>query len=57
MSDDYLWDKSGTPDPDVRHLEEVLGTGHVVPAVNQFELHPFLYPREVIALCDRATVR
>ncbi len=25
MSDDYLWDKSGPPDPDVRHLEEVLG--------------------------------
>jgi FecR protein len=25
MSDDYLWDKSGKPDPDVEHLENVLG--------------------------------
>ncbi len=25
MSDDYLWDKRGVPDPEVRRLEEVLG--------------------------------
>lgn len=34
-----------------RHVEEVLRTGAVVPAVNQFELHPFLYPKETITLC------
>jgi hypothetical protein len=26
MNDDYLWDKSGEPDPQVQQLEEILGT-------------------------------
>lgn len=26
MNDDYLWDKSGEPDPQTQHLEEILGT-------------------------------
>lgn len=26
MKDDYLWDKSGEPDPDIQELEEILGT-------------------------------
>lgn len=26
MSDDYLWDKTGEPDPEVQQLEEILGT-------------------------------
>src|SRR5256885_830929 len=26
MNDDYLWDKSGEPDPEVQQLEEILGT-------------------------------
>ena len=26
MSDDYLWDKSGQPDPEIQQLEEILGT-------------------------------
>ena len=26
MSDDYLWDKSGQPDPEIQKLEEILGT-------------------------------
>ena len=25
MKDDYLWDRSGQPDPDVQQLEEILG--------------------------------
>src|SRR3984885_3197704 len=24
MSDDYLWNRSGTPDPDIKQLEELL---------------------------------
>jgi hypothetical protein len=29
MSDDYLWDRSGAPDPEIEHLEGLLGTlGH-----------------------------
>ena len=26
MNDDYLWDKSGQPDPEIQELEEILGT-------------------------------
>ena len=26
MKDDYLWDKSGQPDPQIQQLEEILGT-------------------------------
>jgi len=36
MSDDYLWDRSGTPDPDVERLEQMLGhlrTTVPVPAI------------------------
>ena len=25
MSDDYLWNRSGVPDPDTKQLEELLG--------------------------------
>jgi diketogulonate reductase-like aldo/keto reductase len=33
------------------HLEELLGSAKVLPAVNQVELHPFLAQRELRALC------
>lgn len=26
MNDDYLWDKTGPPDPEIQQLEEILGT-------------------------------
>jgi len=26
MNDDYLWDKTGQPDPQIKQLEEILGT-------------------------------
>jgi negative regulator of sigma E activity len=26
MNEDYLWDKSGQPDPEIQRLEEILGT-------------------------------
>ncbi len=26
MSEEYLWDKSGKPDPEIQELEEILGT-------------------------------
>ena len=26
MKDDYLWDKTGQPDPEIKKLEEILGT-------------------------------
>ena len=34
----------------VKHLEELLETA-VVPEVNQIELHPFLYPKDVTDFC------
>ena len=37
----------------VRHLDELLASAKVVPAVNQVELHPFLYQRELIDHCHR----
>jgi len=36
----------------VPHLEELLGTSRVTPAVNQIELSPFLQRRDTRALCS-----
>jgi diketogulonate reductase-like aldo/keto reductase len=36
----------------VPHLEELLETAQVVPAVDQIELHPFLQQRETRAFCE-----
>src|SRR5438874_1123549 len=33
MSDDYLWDGSGPPDPDVERLEQMLGRLRSTPPV------------------------
>jgi len=32
MNDDYLWDKSGEPDPQIQELENILGTLRYQPA-------------------------
>jgi diketogulonate reductase-like aldo/keto reductase len=39
----------------VRHLEEVLSSSKVVPAVNQIEFHPFIYEdqKEVLEYCKK----
>lgn len=48
MKDDYLWDKKGEPDPEIQHLERVLGqlrhrrTAQDLPA---FEIKPRIEPR------------
>ena len=42
MNDDYLWDKSGQPDPQIQQLEEILGTLRYQPK-------PFEVPRDVLA--------
>jgi diketogulonate reductase-like aldo/keto reductase len=36
----------------MRHLEELLKSSPVVPAVNQVELSPFLYQKELISFCQ-----
>lgn len=35
----------------VRHLDELLEYARVVPAVNQVEIHPFLYPHDLVRFC------
>jgi hypothetical protein len=42
MNEDYLWDKSGEPDPEIQQLEEILGTLRYQPK-------PFEAPRDVPA--------
>ena len=38
MNDDYLWDKSGKPDPDIQELEEIVGTLRYQP--RELEIPP-----------------
>ncbi|HEX6648122.1 MAG TPA: hypothetical protein VF075_01240, partial [Pyrinomonadaceae bacterium] len=40
MNDDYLWDKSGKPDPQIQELEQILGS-------LRYEPKPFEIPRDV----------
>jgi methylglyoxal/glyoxal reductase len=37
----------------IAHLSELLEVCEVVPAINQVELHPFLYQRELLEFCRR----
>lgn len=40
MNEDYLWDKSGQPDPKIQELEEILGTLRYQPK-------PLVIPRDL----------
>lgn len=41
MNEDYLWDKSGQPDPQIQELEEILGTLRYQP-------RPLEIPQELV---------
>lgn len=41
----------------IRHLDELLARCSVPPAVNQVELHPFLFQRDLLAHCERHGIR
>src|SRR5688572_13087421 len=43
MNDDYLWDKSGEPDPEIQELEQVLGTLRYQP--KELEIPADIRPR------------
>ena len=46
MSDEYLWDKSGEPDPEVQQLEEVLGS-------LKYQSRPLEIPRGLLVVRRR----
>lgn len=52
MNDDYLWDKSGEPDPQIQELEEILGTLRYQPKPLQLpdELPAFRPRRNYVPL-------
>jgi hypothetical protein len=39
MQDNYLWDRSGEPDPEIQNLEEILGTLRYQPEPLKTPLH------------------
>ena len=55
MKDDYLWDRSGQPDPDIQQLEEILGELRYqprpleIPADLKTDRSRFYFPRYAIA--------
>jgi hypothetical protein len=64
MSDEYLWDRSGPPDPDVERLESMLGRLRSTPPVPQLPEHrtwrylvPMLATAAVIVLMIGLTWR
>jgi len=46
MNEDYLWDKSGKPDPKVQELEEILGALRYQP-------RPLEIPKELVVVRRR----
>lgn len=39
MNDDYLWDKTGEPDPEIQELEQILGTLRYQPRELEIPAH------------------
>lgn len=46
----------GVSNFEIRHLEELLSFSDQIPAVNQIEIHPFLYDAELIEYCQSKTI-
>ncbi len=41
----------------IRHLQETLNNSEIKPAVNQVEMHPFLYQKDLIDFCEKHDVK
>lgn len=41
----------------IRHIDELLQHGKIVPAVNQVEFHPYLYQKELLDYCNKHAIR
>lgn len=41
----------------VHHIDELLQTNKIMPAVNQVEFHPYLYQKELLEFCHKHTIR
>ena len=41
----------------IAHLEELLAEGGVVPAVNQVEMHPFLWQKDLVSFCEKHRIQ
>jgi len=41
----------------VHHLEDIMADGHVVPAVNQIEFHPFLIQPKLLTFCQEHKIQ
>ncbi|HXQ48688.1 MAG TPA: aldo/keto reductase [Thermoplasmata archaeon] len=57
LKKDGLCRSIGVSNYSVRHLEEILADSGTVPAVNQVELHTFVYDPELHAFCTRHGIR
>ncbi|MFX0007321.1 MAG: aldo/keto reductase [Promethearchaeota archaeon] len=40
----------------IHHLEEIIGSFNIKPVINQFELNPFLYRKELIKYCKEQDI-
>ena len=46
----------GVSNFNIHHLEDIMESGEIIPAVNQIEFHPFLVQTELLNFCSRNTV-
>lgn len=47
----------GVSNFEVSHLEQIIQSCSIVPAVNQVEIHPYLSQKELIAFCQRYDIQ
>ena len=50
MNDDYLWDRTGEPDPEIQQLEEILGTLRYQPQPLAIPAHLQVRPEAISLL-------